>query len=80
MSVDDKFNYTKSAVFFNYPDLTCKPCHAAITDPLSAAVHSVPLPTPTPTPTKPAPGFEVGLAAIGISGIAYLLRRIKIKK
>ncbi len=82
MSINDGFNYTRSAVFFNYPDLTCKPCHAALTSPLSAAVHSLPLPTPTPTitPTKPATGFEFGLAAIGVSGIAYLLRRIKIKR
>lgn len=78
--IDDKFNYSMAKPYMNYPDLTCKPCHAEMdfsTVTLSKALHSVVKPvetTPAPTATPEAPAFEV-LFAVGAILIALLVRR-----
>ena len=77
--VDDKFNYSMAKPYENYPELTCKPCHAdmdfsKVT--LSNALHSVakPADTGTPSTTQKTPGFEL-MAAIGALVVALLVRR-----
>lgn len=80
--VDDKFNYSMAKPYSNYPDLTCRPCHADMDFSkvsLSSNLHSVAKAeeeTPaTPGATAaPTPAFEA-LFAIAALLTALLVRR-----
>ncbi len=77
--IDDKFNYSLAKPYMNYPDLTCKPCHAdmdysKVT--LSKALHSTVKAAETtaaPAATE-TPGFEI-LVAISALLVVVLARR-----
>jgi hypothetical protein len=78
--IDDKFNYSMAKPYENYPELTCKGCHADMDFSkvqMSNALHSIVKPeatTAAPAATQKAPAFEL-LFAVGALFVATLVRR-----
>jgi len=78
--IDDMFNYSLAKPYMNYPDLTCKPCHAdmdfsKVT--LSKALHSTVRAAETTAASAAAektPGFEI-LSAISAIMVIVLAKR-----